>query len=75
MTSDADAAAFAGLDVKIESLGNNAEQAALRLFAAMRALDKQGVDLILARAPDKRGLGLAVWDRLLRAAEGRLVEV
>ncbi len=75
MTSDADAAVFAGLDVKMEVLGKNAEQTALRLFAAMRALDKQGVDLILVRAPDKRGLGLAVWDRLLRAAEGRLIEV
>ena len=75
MLSDADAAAFADLDVKIERLGRNAEQAALRLFAAMRALDGAGVGLILARAPDKQGLGLALWDRLLRAAEGSLIEV
>ncbi len=75
MLNAADAAAFADLDVKVESLGDSAEQAALRLFAAMRALDGAGVDCILARAPEKRGLGLAVWDRLLRAAEGTLIEV
>ena len=75
MLGDADAAAFADLDVKVERLGRNAEQAAPRLFAAMRALDGAGVGLILARAPDKQGLGLALWDRLLRAAEGSLIEV
>lgn len=74
MVADADAAAFTDLDVVIESLGGDAAQAALRLFAAMRALDSAGVDLILARAPHKRGLGLAVWDRLLRAAEGDLID-
>ncbi len=75
MTSDADAPAFSQLDVKIEHLGKNSDQAAERLFAAMRALDRQGVDLIVARAPGKGGMGLAVWDRLLRAAEGSLIEV
>ena len=75
MLSAADAAAFANLDVQVENLGKNAEQAALRLFAAMRALDGAGVELILVRAPDKPGLGLALRDRLLRAAEGALIEV
>ena len=35
----------------------------------------QGVDVILARLPDKAGLGLALHDRLLRAAEGAVIEV
>ncbi len=75
MLSDADASAFADIDIAIERLGRDAAQAAERLFAAMRALDSAGVDLILARAPDQQGLGLAVRDRLLRAAEGALIEV
>ena len=75
MALDADAARFAGLDVKIASLGATVDEAALRLFSALRALDKQGLDLILVRAPEPRGLGLAVWDRLLRAAVGQVVEV
>ena len=75
MTLDGDAVQFAGLDVAIVGLGATVDEAALRLFAALRALDKQGIDLILARAPAPTGLGLAVWDRLLRAAVGQVVEV
>ncbi len=75
IVANADASAFRRLGVKIERLGKNDKQAAQRLFAAMRALDRQGVDCILARAPAKSGLGLAVWDRLLRAAGGEVVAV
>ena len=75
MTLDADAAQFVGLNVVIASLGADVDAAAGRLFAALRALDKQGLDLILARAPTRDGLGLAVWDRLLRAAVGQVIEV
>lgn len=75
LVSNKDASAFYKLDVKIGRLGNDNEQAAKRLFAAIRALDAQGVDVIIARAPEKHGLGLAVWDRLLRAAAGSLIEV
>ena len=75
MASDADAREFADLDVAIERLGADADEAARRLFAALRSLDQRGVDCILARAPEKSGLGLALWDRLLRAAVGSLVEV
>jgi L-threonylcarbamoyladenylate synthase len=41
----------------------------------MRALDNIGVDVILVRAPEETGLGLALYDRLMRAAEGRIIEV
>ena len=75
LASDADLAAFADLDIIIERLGATADDAAQRLFAALRSLDQQTVDCILARAPEKTGLGLAVWDRLLRASVGALVEV
>lgn len=75
LTTDADLLEFAELDVAIERLGEDSDEAARRLFAALRSLDQQGVDCILARAPKKSGLGLAVWDRLLRAAVGSLVEV
>jgi L-threonylcarbamoyladenylate synthase len=49
---------------------------ATRLFDVMRELDASGVDLILAagvRASE--GLGLAIQDRLRRAAAGRVVKV
>ena len=75
MALDADAAHFDCFNIRVERLGSSAEAAALRLFAALRSLDKEGVDFILVRAPAKEGLGLAIRDRLLRAAEGSLVEV
>ncbi len=75
LASDADAVEFADLEIPIERLGADADAAARRLFAALRSLDQQGMDCILARAPAKTGLGLALWDRLLRAAAGSLVEV
>ncbi len=45
------------------------------LFATMRQLDADEVDVILVKAPDKAGLGLTIRDRLIRAAEGRLIRV
>jgi L-threonylcarbamoyladenylate synthase len=72
-----DCAAFEGLGVSIESLGVAAdvEGIAARLFAALRALDMQAVDVILVRAPARGGLGDAIYDRLLRAAEGQVIRV
>ncbi len=74
LLSQRDAEQFQDLDNRIESLGSNSEQAAERLFAGLRALDKAGVTVILARAPDRRGLGLALHDRLLRAAVGEVID-
>jgi L-threonylcarbamoyladenylate synthase len=47
-------------------------RAARELFAALRSLDAEGVDEILASAPDPHDIGLAIHDRLTRAAEGRV---
>lgn len=74
LLSQRDAEQFGDLDIPTESLGRNSEQAAERLFAGLRALDKAGVAVILARAPEPRGLGLALHDRLLRAAVGEVID-
>jgi L-threonylcarbamoyladenylate synthase len=47
-------------------------RAARELFDALRRLDDEGVDEILASAPEPRDIGLAIVDRLTRAAEGRI---
>ena len=44
---------------------------AARLYAAFRRADAQGVDVILAVPPPAEGIGVAVRDRLARAAAGR----
>ncbi|MGC8780727.1 MAG: L-threonylcarbamoyladenylate synthase [Anaerolineae bacterium] len=70
LVADEDAATFADLDVIGETVGpaDNLKMVAQRLFGALRALDAQGVDLILARDFDAQGLGTAIRDRLRRAA-------
>jgi L-threonylcarbamoyladenylate synthase len=58
-------------------LGREADTAALahRLYAALRELDAAGVDEIVAKAVGEAGgLGLALRDRLRRAAAGRTVK-
>ncbi|MBL8147073.1 MAG: threonylcarbamoyl-AMP synthase [Anaerolineae bacterium] len=69
---DDEAAAFASVGAEIELLGASVEQAAARLFAALRALDSR-CGVILAHGLPREGLGAAVWDRMVRAAEGRVI--
>ena len=56
--------------VKTEILSKNGDlrEAACSLFAAMRRLDESGVDIIAALPIPNTGLGLAINDRLRRAA-------
>ena len=54
--------------------GTTPEEAARRLFAALRSLDRAGVDVIVARDPGRHGMAFTVWDRLFRAAEGRVLD-
>ncbi len=63
--------------VLVASLGRRADpaSAARHLFAGLRSLDDQAVDVIVAAGPERQGLGAAVWDRLRRAAEGRIITV
>ena len=64
-----------GPPLKIVAVGpaDNPEAVAARLYAALRELDAAGVDLILARGfPASGGLGLAIQDRLRRAAGNRI---
>ena len=54
--------------VEILSKNSDLRQAACNLFAAMRRLDASGVELIGALPVPNTGLGLAINDRLYRAA-------
>jgi L-threonylcarbamoyladenylate synthase len=46
---------------------NDADALAHRLFAGLRALDNQGVDVILCPVPATEGIGVAIIDRLRKA--------
>ena len=53
---------------------DSAEQAR-RLFDALRRLDDIGAKTVYARCPAKTGMGLAVYNRLLRAAGFEVIEI
>lgn len=61
----------------VHVLGRRDDLAAIsrHLFAALRQLDAENVDVILTRDFGAAGLGAALWDRLVRAAEGRVITV
>ena len=75
MALDEDAADFAGIPAQIVLLGKGEQAMAASLFAALRELDAAGVDVIMVRTPSQDGLGLAIRDRLLRAAEGQIIRI
>ncbi|NLC31850.1 MAG: threonylcarbamoyl-AMP synthase [Clostridiales bacterium] len=56
-------------DRLVYSLGEDAASAAHRLFYLLRSLDKQGIRHIYCESLPQTGLGLAVMNRLARAAE------
>jgi len=59
------------------SLGREceAEDAAKRLFSALREADALGAVCIYAQYPDKSGIGLALLNRMLRASAFRIIEI
>lgn len=65
------------LDHPVERLGGSADhfEHARRLFGALRAMDEFGVKHIWAQCPDTAGMGLAVVNRLDKAAGFHIVEV
>ena len=56
------------------TLGQKAspETIAHNLYAALRQFDAIGVDVIYAEGPAQDGLGIAIMDRMKKAAEGRV---
>ena len=70
--SDSDAA-----DIGCPALvyGNTDEEQARLLFDVLRELDKYGAQKVYARCPNKTGVGLAVYNRLLRAAGFQVVKL
>jgi len=72
---DSELTHFADVTAQIVLLGADLKSAAANLFRGIRELDAAEVDAILVRAPEQSGLGLALYDRLQRAAEGQMIEV
>ena len=54
--------------------GKTPELQAQRLFSLLRKADDSGVDTVFVEMPSKEGVGLAVYNRLLRAAGFEVVK-
>ncbi|MBQ8228402.1 MAG: threonylcarbamoyl-AMP synthase [Clostridia bacterium] len=54
---------------------NCPEEQAHNLFSLLRELDAKGAKRIFVRRPDPHGVGLAVYNRLIRAAAFRVIEM
>ncbi len=74
LLADDEAEAMEGTGTVVARLGPSGDLAAVtrRLYAALRELDGHGLDLLLAHTYGHEGMGLAIWDRLRRAASGQL---
>ena len=61
----------------VKSLGsrNDTETIAKNLFRLLREFDREKVDVIIAEGVTRRGLGLAVMNRLRRAANFNILKV
>ena len=62
-------------DRRVESLGDSPEAMAHSLFAVLRDADTLGADALFSEAVEADGVGLAVMNRLGRAAAFHIVEV
>ena len=61
-------------NIKSIRYGSNSEQQAERIFAVLREIDKIGAKKVYARCPSRDGVGLAVYNRMLRAAGFKVVK-
>ena len=77
LVADEDIATFSQSGVVAYSLGDatNPARIAASLFHGLRVLEDAQTQVILCRQFDDGGLGLAIRDRLLKAAGGRVIEV
>jgi len=54
---------------------NNEETLAHNLFSVLRQTDENGVKTVYIHAPSKKGVGLAVYNRLIRASAFKVIEL
>ena len=60
---------------RVKPLGHDAQEMAHTVFAALRSADSEHADIILSEAVETEGIGLAVMNRLGRAAAFHIIEV
>lgn len=64
-----------GLGLPYVVYGSTDEEQARNLFGSLRELDRLNAVKVFARCPSKNGVGLAVYNRLIRAAAFRVIRL
>ncbi|MDR2525568.1 MAG: threonylcarbamoyl-AMP synthase [Oscillospiraceae bacterium] len=64
-----------GLPLYVYGIESDPKEQARRLFACLRQLDADGRRCVYCRAPERDGIALAVYNRLLRAAAFREIKL
>lgn len=59
---------YNGFEVKVIGKGTELEMCATNLFSTLRSFDKEGFEIIIAEGLEEQGLGLAIMERLRKAA-------
>ncbi|MBU4511054.1 threonylcarbamoyl-AMP synthase [bacterium] len=59
---------YNGFEVKVIGKGTELEICAANLFSTLRSFDKEGFEIIIAEGLEEQGLGLAIMERLRKAA-------
>lgn len=72
---DGNEQAFPGAEFLSLGCWDRPEEAAQRLFRLLRECDRRGVNVIFGECPPKTGVGLAVMNRLWKAAGGDVIEL
>ena len=68
LAKEENTADYNGFKVKSIGQGNDLGVCATNLFSVLREFDKEGIDIIVAEGVKEEGLGLAIMDRLRKAA-------
>lgn len=64
-----------GLSIPYFTYGKNSKEQAKQLFDCLRRCDEEGAKTVYVRAPERNGIGLAVYNRLIRAAGFEVIQL
>ena len=56
-------------------MGNSLEDISKNIFTILRKVDKFNPDIVIIEGVEKKGLGLAIMNRLIRACEYNYIEI
>ena len=72
---DAFSAEFSATDLYVLGARDNSTEQAKHLFSVLREADKHNYNKIYAPLPDKSGVGLALYNRMIRAAAHQVIDL